>query len=35
VPLLFGAIGASVGLAPVLWSVGVCLTTGGWLTRRA
>ncbi|HEY1328688.1 MAG TPA: MFS transporter [Casimicrobiaceae bacterium] len=35
VPLLFGAIGGSVGLAPVLWSVGVCLTTGGWLTRRA
>jgi MFS family permease len=34
VPLLFGAIGSTVGLAPVLWSVGVFLTTGGWLTRR-
>ena len=35
VPLVFGAIGGTLGLAPVLWSVGVCLTTGGWLTRRA
>jgi MFS family permease len=35
VPLVFGAIGGSVGLAPVLWSVGVFLATGGWLTRRA
>lgn len=35
VPLVFGAIGSTVGLAPVLWSVGVFLTTGGWLTRRA
>jgi predicted MFS family arabinose efflux permease len=35
VPLVFGAIGGTVGLAPVLWSVGVCLATGGFLTRRA
>ena len=35
VPLAFGAFGSAFGLAPVLWSVGVCLTTGGWLTRRA
>jgi MFS family permease len=35
VPLVFGAIGATVGLAPVLWSVGVFFTTGGILTRRA
>jgi MFS family permease len=34
VPLVFGALGASVGLAPVFWSVGVCLTTGGILARR-
>jgi MFS family permease len=34
VPLVFGAVGGSVGLAPVLWSVGVFLATGGWLTRR-
>jgi MFS family permease len=35
VPLVFGAIGSTVGLAPVLWSVGVFLTTGGILSRRA
>jgi MFS family permease len=35
VPLAFGAFGSAFGLAPVLWSAGVCLTTGGWLTRRA
>ena len=35
VPLLFGALGATVGLTPVFWSVGLCLATGGWLTRRA
>ncbi|HSV19269.1 MAG TPA: MFS transporter [Casimicrobiaceae bacterium] len=35
VPLLFGAIGGTVGLAPVLWFAGVFLTTGGFLTRRA
>jgi MFS family permease len=35
VPLVFGAIGGTVGLGPVLWSVGVFLATGGWLTRRA
>ena len=34
VPLVFGAMGASVGLAPVFWSVGACLTTGGFLARR-
>ena len=34
VPLAFGAMGATVGLTPVFWSVGVCLATGGWLTKR-
>jgi MFS family permease len=33
VPLVFGAVGGSVGLAPVLWSVGLFLATGGYLTR--
>ncbi|MFO1316898.1 MAG: MFS transporter [Burkholderiales bacterium] len=33
VPLAFGALGATVGLTPVFWSVGACLATGGWLTR--
>ncbi len=35
VPLVFGAVGGTIGLAPVLWSVGVFLATGGWLTRSA
>jgi MFS family permease len=35
VPLVFGAVGGSIGLSPVLWSVGVFLATGGWLTRAA
>jgi len=34
VPLLFGAVGGAFGVAPVLWSVGVFLATGAWLTRR-
>jgi MFS family permease len=34
-PLVLGAIGASVGIVPVFWSVGVCLATGGILARRA
>lgn len=35
VPLAFGALGAIVGLTLVFWSVGACLATGGWLTKRA
>ncbi len=35
VPLAFGALGATIGLTPVFWSVGVCLATGGWLSERA
>ncbi|HET9045890.1 MAG TPA: MFS transporter [Casimicrobiaceae bacterium] len=35
VPLLFGVVGGAFGVAPVLWSVGVFLTSGGWFTRRA
>ena len=34
VPLIFGAFGATFGLAPVMWSVGMCLTAGGFLARR-
>ena len=33
-PLMLGAIGASIGIAPVFWSVGACLFTGGVITRR-
>ena len=35
VPLVFGAVGSTIGLAPVLWSVGVFLTSSGFLLRRA
>ena len=35
VPLVFGAVGGTIGLSPVLWSVGVALATGGYLTRVA
>jgi len=34
VPLMFGALGATVGLTPVFWAVGACLATGGWLSKR-
>ena len=35
VPLTFGALGATVGLTPVFWTVGLCLAGGGLLTKRA
>jgi MFS family permease len=35
VPLVLGAAGASIGIAPVFWSVGACLMTGGYLARRS
>ena len=34
VPLLFGAVGTSLGLAPVFWAMGACLVSGGLLARR-
>ena len=34
VPLTFGALGATVGLTPVFWSVGLGLAAGGALSRR-
>lgn len=34
VPLLFGAVGSSLGLTPVFWSMGACLVSGGLLARR-
>jgi MFS family permease len=34
VPLVFGALGTSIGLGPVFWSVGACLATGGLLARH-
>jgi MFS family permease len=34
VPLLFGAVGTSLGLTPVFWLMGACLASGGLLARR-
>ncbi|HXX85331.1 MAG TPA: MFS transporter [Casimicrobiaceae bacterium] len=34
VPLLFGAVGSTLGLAPVFWSVGVALAGGGVFARK-
>ncbi len=34
VPLAFGALGASIGIAPVLWTVAAGLGVGGWFARR-
>jgi len=34
VPLLFGAIGSSLGIGPVFWLVGAMLAGSGFLTRR-
>jgi MFS family permease len=35
VPLLFGAIGSSVGIGPVFWLVGGALAGGGFFARRS
>jgi len=34
VPLVLGAMGASIGIAPVFWSVGAVLLTGGLAAHR-
>jgi MFS family permease len=34
IPLLFGAIGSSLGIGPVFWLVGAALAGGGFLARR-
>lgn len=33
-PLLFGALGSTLGLAPVFWSIGAALAGGGFFARR-
>ncbi len=33
-PLVFGAVGAAVGLTTVFWSAALCLAAGGYFTRR-
>jgi MFS family permease len=34
IPLLFGALGAAFGMAPVFWAMAMILTGGGYLLRR-
>jgi len=34
VPLVLGAVGASIGIGSVFWSAGACLMTGGFVSRR-
>ena len=33
-PLLFGAVGSTLGLAPVFWTVGAALGGAGMLARK-
>ena len=33
-PLLFGALGAALGMAPVFWTMAVALAGSGWLLRK-
>jgi predicted MFS family arabinose efflux permease len=33
-PLLFGAVGSTLGLAPVFWSIGAALAGGGFFARH-
>ena len=33
-PLLFGAVGAALGMTTVFWSVAMCLGAGGYFTRK-
>lgn len=34
IPLLFGALGATLGMAPVFWTMALALLAGGWHARR-
>jgi len=34
IPLLFGALGAALGIAPVFWAMAAALAGGGWLLRK-
>jgi MFS family permease len=33
-PLLFGGVGAALGLVPVFWSMAAALAAGGWFSNR-
>jgi predicted MFS family arabinose efflux permease len=34
IPLMFGALGAALGMAPVFWSMAAALLAGAWYARR-
>jgi hypothetical protein len=34
IPLMFGALGAALGMAPVVWSMAAALLAGAWYARR-
>lgn len=34
IPLLFGALGTALGMAPVFWTMALALLAGGWYARR-
>ena len=34
IPLMFGALGAALGMAPVFWTMAVALIAGAWYARR-
>jgi MFS family permease len=33
-PLLFGGLGAALGILPVFWGMSAALATGGWFANR-
>ena len=35
IPLLFGALGTALGMAPVFWTMAIALLAGGYYARRA
>jgi MFS family permease len=35
IPLLFGALGAALGIAPAFWAMGAVLAGGGWRLRKS
>jgi MFS family permease len=34
IPLLFGALGTALGMAPVFWTMAIALVAGGYYARR-
>ncbi|HEY9445476.1 MAG TPA: MFS transporter, partial [Burkholderiales bacterium] len=34
IPLIFGALGAALGMTPVFWTMALSLIAGGWYARR-